>query len=106
MDLPLTKQTTPHPPDDPRIEAMHGRDRLGALAFVIALWGVMLFVLTKILPFVHEPTIRIILPVACGGVLLLNTAAIFAMLKHYVEDKHFIYTLDLRHLDEMRRRRG
>jgi len=36
-------------------------------------------------------------------VLLFNTASIVAMLRHYTSDKHFIYGLDLKHLDEMRR---
>jgi hypothetical protein len=27
------------------------------------------------------------------------------MLRHYSDDKHFIYGLDLKHLDEMRARR-
>jgi hypothetical protein len=37
-------------------------------------------------------------------VLLFNTAAIAAMVKHYREDKAFIYGLDLKNLDAMRRR--
>jgi hypothetical protein len=41
-----------------------------------------------------------------AGVLALNTAAIVAMLRHYTDDKQFIYSLDLKHLDEMRKRRG
>jgi len=28
------------------------------------------------------------------------------MLRHYTDDKHFIYGLDIKHLDEMRSRRG
>ena len=34
-----------------------------------------------------------------------TSAAIIAMLRHYVEDREFIYGLDLKHLDEMRARR-
>lgn len=43
-----------------------------------------------------------------GGVVVLffNTAAIFAMLAHYREDLDFIYGLDLRFLDALRRERS
>jgi hypothetical protein len=90
---------------DERIDRMHGRDRIGALAFVIALWVVILFVLAAIWNQVTDGTIRTILVVAGGLVLIFNTASIVAMLRHYASDKHFIYGLDLKHLDEMRRQR-
>jgi hypothetical protein len=38
-------------------------------------------------------------------VLIFNTASILAMLRHYADDRDFIYGLDLKHLDEMRRLR-
>jgi Co/Zn/Cd efflux system component len=88
-----------------RIDRMHGRDRLGAMAFVVALWVVMLFILFTIWPAITNGTLHMLLVVTGILVLLFNTAAIWAMLKHYREDKHFIYGLDLKHLDEMRRRR-
>lgn len=88
-----------------RIDQMHSRDRAGLVIFVIVLWCTMLFALFSIWPFIAMPAIRIILTVAGALVLLFNTAAIVAMLRHYHEDKHFIYGLDLKHLDEMRRRK-
>ncbi len=88
-----------------RIDQMHMRDRAGLIAFVVVLWCTMLFALFTVWPFIAVPAIRIILAVFCGLVLLFNTAAIVAMLRHYVEDKEFIYGLDLKHLDEMRARR-
>ena len=88
-----------------RIEKMHGRDRVGAMAFVLALWVVMLFTLLTIWPVITNSGIAAVLVVSAVLVLLFNTAAIWAMLAHYREDKHFIYGLDLKHLDEMRRRR-
>ncbi|PLP55903.1 hypothetical protein CYK37_28030 [Mesorhizobium loti] len=91
---------------DERIDRMHGRDRLGAIAFVAAIWLTMLFALFTVWPYIEVPGIRAILAVAAVLVLGLNTAAIVAMLRHYGDDKHFIYGLDLKHLDEMRRRRG
>jgi len=88
-----------------RIDKMHRGDRAGAIAFVAALWGVVLFVLFAIWPALTNEAIRAILVVSGAGVLVLNTAAIAAMLRHYHNDKHFIYSLDLKHLDEMRQRR-
>lgn len=88
-----------------RIDAMHGRDRIGAIAFVVVLWVVMVFVLYTIWPAITNGTIHAILIIAAALVLLFNTVAIWAMLKHYSEDKQFIYGLDLKHLDEMRRQR-
>jgi protein-S-isoprenylcysteine O-methyltransferase Ste14 len=88
-----------------RIDRMHKRDRMGAIAFVLALWIVVLFVLFSIWPSLTNSSIRSILIVSGIGVLILNTAAIIAMLRHYDSDKHFIYSLDIMHLDEMRKRR-
>ena len=88
-----------------RIDRMHARDRLGLVIFVVVLWCTMLFALFTIWPYISVPALRAILTIFCGLVLIFNTAAIVAMLKHYSDDKHFIYGLDLKHLDEMRRRR-
>jgi Co/Zn/Cd efflux system component len=88
-----------------RIDRMHRRDRMGAIAFVLALWVVVLFVMFSIWPNLTNPMIRNILVVSGIGILILNTAAILAMLRHYEHDKHFIYSLDIMHLDEMRKRR-
>ncbi|RVI97630.1 hypothetical protein CN186_02500 [Sinorhizobium medicae] len=85
-----------------RIDAMHRRDRVCLTAFVVVLWCTLLFALFTVWPYIATPAITVILTVACGLVLLFNTAAIVAMLRHYEEDKHFIYSLDLKHLDEMR----
>ncbi|OHV72592.1 hypothetical protein [Ensifer sp. LCM 4579] len=86
-----------------RIHAMHRRDRACLTTFVVVLWSTMLFALFSVWPYISLTPIAIILTVACVLVLIFNTAAIVAMLRHYEEDKHFIYSLDLKHLDEMRR---
>lgn len=88
-----------------RIDRMHKWDRLGAMAFVIALWLTVAFVMVSIWPALTNAAIRNILVVSGIGVLVLNTAAIVAMLRHYHADKHFIYSLDIMHLDQMRKRR-
>ena len=88
-----------------RIDRMHSRDRVGLIIFILVLWCTLLFALFSIWPYIAVPAIRIILAIACSLVLVFNTAAIVAMLRHYTEDKHFIYGLDIKHLDEMRKRR-
>jgi len=90
---------------DSRIDRMHKRDRIGAAAFVIALWVAVLFVMISVWPLVTVPALRVILAISGGLVLIFNTASIWAMLRHYADDRDFIYGLDLKHLDEMRRQR-
>ena len=104
MDL-TDARGAPSPALQDRIDRMHGRDRMGAFAFVAALWFVLIFVLANIWPSIENGSIRAILVVCGAGLLILNTAAIVAMLRHYGSDKHFIYSLDLMHLDEMRRQK-
>lgn len=89
-----------------RIDQMHARDRAGLILFVLVLWSTLGFALVRVWSYISIPEISIILSVACGFVLFFNTAAVIAMLRHYTEDKQFIYGLDIKHLDEMRRRRG
>src|SRR5919198_1317719 len=84
---------------DDRIEKMHARDRIGALAFVVLLWLTMFFVLFVVWPHMTVGGIKTILVVFGALVLAFNTAAIVAMLRHYSHDKHFIYGLDIKHLD-------
>ena len=88
-----------------RIDNMHRRDQIGAVAFVVVLWVTVLFVLFQIWPAITNQGIHAILAVAGCLVIAFNTAAIVAMLRHYHSDKHFIYALDIKHLDEMRLRR-
>ena len=90
---------------DARIDRMHQGDRRGALAFVIGLWVTMLFALFTMWPLIGDGTIRMVLAISAALVLAFNTAAIVAMLRHYSDDKSFIYGLDIMHLDEMRKRK-
>jgi len=66
-----------------RIEAMYKRDVLIASMAPPGPW-------------------RIVLLIGGAAVLLFNTASIGALVRHYKEDKQFIYGLDIKHLDEMR----
>jgi hypothetical protein len=56
--------------------------------------------------FVSDGGIRIALVISALFLLAFNTASIFAMIRHYREDKEHIYGLDIRHLDENRARSG
>jgi hypothetical protein len=89
---------------DPRIESMYRGDRLAALGALAVLWLTIVFVFIKILPNAGSSEAIIALAIGGGLVLLFNTASIFAMTKHYAEDKDHIYGLDIHYLDEMKRR--
>lgn len=87
-----------------RIEKVYRGDVLGAWSFVLALWLVMGFVAWATWDLAPNENVRYLLLSMGGLVLLFNTASIGAMVKHYKEDKAFIYGLDLKNLDAMRRR--
>ena len=92
---------------DPRIEAMHKRDVLVAWAFVVGLWSAIIFVAwaTWGLAPPEAPGARTLLLIGGAIILIFNTAAILAMLKHYREDRDFMYGLDIKFLDEARGRK-
>lgn len=85
-----------------RIDAMFLRDRLWAWGFVLVLWLAVGFVFFSIYPLAPNGGIRAVMVVSATILLVFNTAAIFAMVRHYAHDKEFIYGLDIRHLDERR----
>jgi hypothetical protein len=87
---------------EPRIERMYQRDRWIAIAMVIALVATLGVVYRAIAPVTGSVPIDIVLGVAAALVALFNAASIRAMLHHNREDKTFIYTLDIKHLDEYR----
>jgi hypothetical protein len=87
-----------------RIEAMHKRDVTVAWAFVIGMWFSVIFVAFTTWGLAPSGTARVALLFAGAMILLFNTAAILAMLRHYREDRDFIYGLDIKFLDEARGR--
>lgn len=89
-----------------RIEAMYKRDVLVAWLFVIGLWLAVIFVMFATWNLAPEGGWRVVLLIGGAAVLLFNTASIGALVKHYKEDKQFIYGLDIKHLDEMRGHRN
>ena len=81
---------------------MHRRDVKVAWAFVIGLWCAMLFVAWATWDLAPSSGVRTLLLIGGAIVLIFNTAAILAMLRHYREDRDFIYGLDIKFLDEAR----
>jgi hypothetical protein len=88
---------------DPRIGAMHGRDVKVAWAFVIGLWLALIFVAWATWSLAPSSGARTLLMIGGAIILLFNTAAIVAMLRHYREDRDFIYGLDLKFLDQAKK---
>ena len=90
-----------------RIEAMYQSDKRGAWLLVALLWIAILFVLFMSWPYIPDSGVRIVVLVAAAAaVLVFNTASIGAMVKHYEEDKDFIYGLDIKHLDAAKQNKG
>jgi hypothetical protein len=89
-----------------RIEAMHKRDVMVAWAFVIGLWFAVIFVAIATWDLAPTSGARTLLLIGGAIVLIFNTAAILAMLRHYREDRDFMYGLDIKFLDEAKGRRG
>lgn len=88
-----------------RITAMHRRDIVVAWAFVIGLWLAIGFVAMATWSLAPSSGARIVLLIGGAVVLLFNTAAILAMLRHYREDRDFMYGLDIKFLDAARAKR-
>ncbi len=91
---------------DQRIEAMYQGDKRGAWLLVALLWIAILFVLFMTWPYIPDSGIKAVVVIAAAALLIFNTASIAAMVKHYEEDKHFIYGLDIKHLDAARKNKG
>ena len=89
-----------------RIQAMHKRDVQVAWAFVIGLWFAIIFVAIATWSWAPNGPARVILLIGGTIILILNTAAIMAMLRHYREDRDFMYGLDIKFLDAARAQKG
>ena len=85
-----------------RIQRMFRGDVIFAWGFVAVLWAVIAFVFFDMSALLGGGTVQTALLISGALVLLFNTAAIFAMVRHYSHEKEIIYTIDLRHLDAMR----
>lgn len=81
---------------------MHRSDTRVAWAFVLGLWFAIIFVAIATWNLAPNDTARILLMIAGAVILVFNTAAIMAMLRHYREDRDFMYGLDIKFLDAAR----
>lgn len=82
-----------------RIHRMFIQDCIMAWVDVALLWSAVLFVLYFILQIVQDPNIRLIMYISSFALILFNTASVTAMHKHFIDDKQFIYGLDIKNLD-------
>jgi hypothetical protein len=89
-----------------RIQSMHRSDVRIAWAFVLGLWFAIIFVAIATWSLAPNATARALLLVGGAVILLFNTAAIMAMLRHYREDRDFMYGLDIQFLDAARAAKG
>jgi hypothetical protein len=71
---------------------------------VIGLWFSVIFVALATWGLAPSGAARTVLLGAGAVILLFNTAAILAMLRHYREDRDFMYGLDIKFLDEAKGR--
>ena len=85
---------------------MHRRDVQIEWAFVIGLWLAVIFVALATWSLAPSSGARMLLLLGGAVVLVFNTAAIMAMLRHYREDRDFMYGLDIKFLDEARSAKG
>lgn len=85
-----------------RIQRMFVQDCIMAWVDILLLWAAVLFVLFFILKIVADPNIRLVMYVSSITLLVFNTASVSAMTKHFIDDKQFIYGLDIKHVDANR----
>ena len=89
-----------------RIEAMYRSDVRGAWLLLALLWIVVVFILVMSWPLIPDSTVRIVSLLSALVLLIFNTASVLAMVRHYAEDKEFIYGLDIKTSDANKQAKG
>jgi hypothetical protein len=84
-----------------RVDAMYSRDKLAAYVCVAVTWAVYLFVFWRMSAQFSASGLSLLMLALGGIVLLLNTAAVIALIRHYREDKAAIYGTDIYYLDRI-----
>lgn len=90
-------------PDAVRIARMYRGDCAWALVALVVLWLTIAFVFVNVCLRCDNGAILLALAGSAGVLLLLNTASIVALIRHYTTDKAHLYGLDLFYIDAMRR---
>ena len=85
----------------PRIHRMYRRDRVIAVALVVVLIATLVIVYIAIRRY-DGSGVRTALALSGTLLVLFNAASIRAMLRHNREDRDYVYSLDIKHLDEYR----
>ena len=81
---------------------MYRRDCIWALVALLSLWLAIAFVIVKIWIMEQDGGIRMALAGGAAVLLILNTASVLALLRHYTTDKLHLYGLDIFYIDAMR----
>lgn len=89
--------------DAARMARMYRGDCAWALAALVALWATIAFVFLGICQQCGDRNVIAALGIGGSVLLLLNTASIIALVRHYTADRLHLYGLDLFYIDEMRR---
>ena len=89
-----------------RIEDMYRSDVRGAWLLLAFLWIVVVFILVMSWSLIPDGTVRVVSLLSALVLLIFNTASIVAMVRHYAEDKEFIYGLDIKTSDAIKKAKG
>ncbi|MBU6460663.1 MAG: hypothetical protein KGQ58_07295 [Proteobacteria bacterium] len=82
-----------------RVEKMYLSDIWFAGAMIAAVWLSVGFVFYEMFNFLKDPGFRIVEIVAALFLLVFNSSSMTAMIRHYKEDKEWIYERDIVNLD-------
>jgi hypothetical protein len=96
----------PEPGLQARIDAMCSNDRIFAYVFLAAAWIAVWFVVMQIAHLAPAGAFTTLVYLSGLAICVFNTASIFAMVRHYQEDKNHIYGQDIAHLDANARHGG
>ena len=87
-----------------RIERMFKGDKWAVIVLLAALWATTFFVLFSMRGFLPSAQSTFLCWAGAVALLVFNTVAMIAMVKHYGGDKTRIYSLDIHHLDRLKGR--
>lgn len=88
--------------DSTRIARLYRRDCVVASLALLALWLAIAFILAEVWSMARDGSVRSALVGGAAVLLLLNTASIIALIRHYTADKIHLYGLDIFYIDAMR----
>lgn len=86
---------------DARIASMYRRDQIAAYLSIVGVWAVYGFILWRMADQFAASGVFWLMAALAAIVLLLNTAAVVALIKHYRDDKAAIYGIDIYYLDRI-----